>query len=338
MNNLPASILKTVEERFGEEVTAKSYDVAFGMAGYFLLTAASGKKFTAACCEETAQIVAEDRDGNIYSKGVISAEEENIRRLAEAGIEVPAILCAGSNFIVWPYLGGNIPLDENILSGGGRLDEAVSGIIECLAAIHRLDVNILPQKVSCNRENLEFKKNYSFSAIIENSDDAIAGKIRGGTSYGRLCELFGSLSGINIEEGVVKGETYNPETIFLDGDKIHLTNYAFVGTGNSLFDIVCPVSWGLPSDTDEAILKKQQRVRHYLNAMNINEEQKVFCGVDYFTVLESINMMDTLSCRNDEKAKILFKAAHRNMGSLISGNAELNKAAEILSGLIKKMD
>jgi len=334
MNNLPSSVLKVIEEKLEEEVTAKSYDVTFGMADYFLLTGASGKKFTAMYCKEAVQIAVEDRDGNIYSKGKISAEKENMRRLAGAGVVVPAILYAGRDFIIWPHLGENIPLDESLVSGGNWLDGTVLGILECLAAIHCVDINTLPQKASCTRENLEFRKRYSFLAVIENSNDEIGKKIKSAGSYGRLCKLIGSISGVNIEEGIVKGETYSPETIFLDGDKIHLINYAFAGIGRPLFDIVCPVSWGLPFDADKAVSKKQERVRHYLSARKIGNEREAFLTVDYFTILESINMTDVLLCRNDEKAKILLKTARRNMESLISGNADLNEAGEILLSLI----
>ena len=220
------------------------------------------------------------------------------------------------------------------MSGSSRLDETVLRIINHLAAIHCLAVNTIPHRAKCSRDNLEFSKNYSFLRIIGNSENALAKNIRNAGNYGRLCELMGDLAGISVEDGITKGETYNPETIFLDGDKIYLTDYKFAGAGNPFLDIVNPVSWGLPCDADEAVSKKQERVKRYLSARKIDDEQDVFLKFDYFSVLEAINMMDVLSGINHKKANILFKTAHRNIEHLISDNPELNEAKDILLGLI----
>jgi len=337
MNNPPSSILSSVEGKLGEEVTIKPYDVAYGMASYCLLTGTSGRKFTAMFCEEPIRIVVEEKDANIYLKDRFLVEEENIRTLSEGGIAVPAILHAGNDFIIWPYLGENLPLDGSVMSGSSRLDEAVLRIIEYLAAIHSLPVNTIPYRASCSRDNLEFIKNYSFLKIIGNSDNALAKNIKNAKNYGRLCELIGNLSGINVGDSIIKGETYNPGTIFLDGNKIHLTDYKFAGIGNPFLDIVYPVSWGLSSGADEAVSKKQERVRHYLSARKINDEQGVFLKFDYFTILESLNMTDALLGISNEKAKILFKMARRNIENLISGNPDLNEVREILLSLVPEL-
>jgi hypothetical protein len=334
MNNPPGSVLSYVEDKLGEEVTVKSYDVAYGMANYCLLTGTSGRKFAAMFCEEPGQIFIEEKDGNVYAKARFLIEAENIRALSKNGIAVPAILHAGNNFIIWPYLGENLSLDDSVVSESSWLDEAVLRIIDHLAAINCLPVNTIPHRVRCSRDNLEFPKNYSFLRIIGSSDNALARNMRNARNYGRLCELMDYLSGISVEDGIIKGETYNPETIFLDGNKIHFTDYKFTGTGNPFLDIVCPVSWGLPCDADKAVSKKQERVRRYLIAIKIDDEQNAFFKFDYFTVLESLNMMDVLSGINSEKAKILFKMARRNLENLISGNAELNEARDILLRLI----
>jgi hypothetical protein len=326
-----------MEEKLGEEVTIKAYDVTYGMASYCLLTGTSGRKFTAMFCEEPIQIVVEEKNANIYLKDRFLVEEKNIRTLSEVGIAVPAILQAGNDFIIWPYLGENLQLDESIMTGSSRLDEIVLRIIEYLAAIHCLAVNTIPHRTSCSRDNLEFIKNYSFLKIIGNSDNALAKNIKNAKNYGRLCKLIGNLPGINVGDSITKGETHNPETIFLDGDKIHLTDYKFAGTGNPFLDIVYPVSWGLPSSADEAVSKKQERVRHYLSARKINDEQGMFLKFDYFTILESLNMMDILLGMSNEKAKILFKMAHRNLENLISDNPDLNEVREVLLSLIPEL-
>ncbi len=336
MSEMPSSILRAVEEKLGEEVTIKPYEVAYGMASYCRLTGTSGKKFTVMFSEKSVRIVIEEKDGNIYEKNHFLVEEENIRTLSRSGIDVPAILHAGDNFIIWPYLGENLPLDDSFMSGSRRLDEAVLRIMERLAAIHCLPINTIPHRAMCNRSNLEFSKNYSFAGIIGDSGCALAKNIKNSKNYGRLCELIGNLSGITAGESVTKREAYNPETIFLDGDKIHLTDYKFTGIGNLFFDILYPVSWGLPADADEAVSKKQERVRRYLSARKMDDEQGMFLKFDYFTILESLNMADVLNL-SSEKAKILFKTARKSMEHLISGDTNLDEARKILLSLIPEL-
>ncbi|MGB8226980.1 MAG: hypothetical protein WCE45_09005 [Sedimentisphaerales bacterium] len=336
MNNPDSHIFSSIEDKLAEKVTVKLYDVAYGMADYCLLTGEkSGRKFTAMFSEKPMQIfLQENKTENYTQKERFLVEKENIRTLSERQIPVPAILFAGDNFIIMPYLGENLAMDNSLIAASSRLDEAVSGIIDCLAVIHSLPINTIPYRASCSRGNLEFAKNYSFLNIIENSDYAIAKNIRNAENYGRLCELIGKFTPISVGDVIIKGETYNPETVFCDGSKLHLTDYKFTGIGNPFFDIAHPVSWGLPSDLDEAVSKKQQRVRRYLSARKINDQQDVFFKLDYFTILQSINMMDVILDRNDKKTKILFKMAHRNLESLISGNPDLNEARIILLSLI----
>jgi hypothetical protein len=334
MDKPDSRILTSIEDALREKVTVKSCDVTYGLANYCHLTTATDKKFTAMFSEEPTLIVIEEKDNTIYSKDRFLVEKENTQKLSKAGIAVPAILYAGDNFIIWPCLGGNMPMDDSLLSQSNRLDIAVSGIIDCLAAIHCLPVDIIPHRAKCSRDNLEFSKNYSFLRIIASSDNTIATNIRNSGSYGRLCELIGNLSGISIEDSIIKGETYNPETVFCDGNRIHLTDYKFAGIGNPFFEIVSPVSWGLPHNTNEAVSKKQQRLRRYLRARKIKDELAAFFRFDCCTILESLNMLDVLSGVNDKKAKILCKMARRNMETLITGNTNLNEAREVLLSII----
>jgi hypothetical protein len=221
------------------------------------------------------------------------------------------------------------------MSASTRLDEIVLRIMEYLAAIHNLTLNTIPYESCCTRYNLEF--NYTLLNIIEKSENDIARNIKKAGSYGRLRELIENLSDPDVEDSITKGLTYNPEIIFLDGDKIHHTDYTFTGLGNPFLDIVCPVSWGLPLGADEAVSKKQKRVRRYLSARNINDEQDMLLKLDYFTVLESFNMTDVMFGTSNEKTKILYKMARRNMENLISGNPDLNEIRDILLSSIPEL-
>lgn len=336
MNNPDSTTLHFIEDKIGETVTIKSYGVTYGMANYCLLTGkTSGRKFTVMFYQEPLQIVLQKNGAEDYTtKERFSIEKENIKTLSEKQIPLPPILFAGDNFIIWPYLGENLLLNNSLMSASNRLDEIVSGIIDCLAAIHNLPSITIPHRARCNKDNLEFTKNYSFCNIIGNSNNTLAMNIRNSKDYNCICKLINGLSGVNVAESIVKGETYNPETVFCDGSKIHLTDYKFTGIGNPFLDIVYPVSWGLPLDQGEAVLKKQERVRRYLSARRIKDEQDAFFKFDYFTILASLNMMDVLLGTNKnmehEKAKILFKTAHGNMKHLISDNPNLNEIKDIV--------
>ena len=328
MNNPPESILNSMEEKLGEKVTIQPYKVSGGLADYCLLTGTSGRRFTAVFREKPREMVLRDKDGNIYYRNLFLVEEESIRRLSKAGIAVPEILHTGNNFIIWPYLGENLALDESFLSSSNRLDEIVLRILEYVAAIHNLPVHTISYSSCCTKYNLEF--HFTLLNVIEQSNNEIAGNIKKAESYSRLHELIDNLPEPNFEDCVTKGQTYDPEIIFMGGDTMHHTDYTFTGRGNPLWDIVYPVSWGLPRGEDEAAAKKRERVRHYIRARKINNEQEMFVTFDYFTVLESLNMTDVLFGRNTEQAKILYTLARRNMENLISGNPELNEVKEIL--------
>jgi hypothetical protein len=335
MNNPPGLILRSMEEKLREKVTVKPYDVTQGITRYCLLTGTSGRKFTAMFREKPRQMVLKEKDGNIYSKDLFLIEEENIRKLSRQGIAVPEILHTGKNFIIWPYLGENMPLDESIMSPSSRLDEIVLQIMEFLAAIHNLALNTIPYESCCTRYNLEF--NFTFLNIIETSENDIARNIKNAASYGALRELIENLPDPDLEDSITKGLTYDPEIIFLDGHKMHHTDYTFTGRGDPFEDIVYPVSWGLPRSADEAVSKKQERVRHYISARKINDEQDFFLKFDYFTVLKSFNMTDVMFGTSNEKTKILYMMARRNMENLISGNPDLNEIREILLSSIPEL-
>jgi hypothetical protein len=337
MNKPDSQVLTSIEDKLGEKVTVESCDVTYGMANYCHLATISGRKFTAMFREESVRIVIEEKDNTIYSKARFLVEKENTQKLSDAGIAVPAILCSGDNFIIWPYLGENLRLDGSLLCQSTKIDIAVAGTLDCLAAIHSLPLNVIPHMAKCSRDNIEFSKNYSFLRIIENSGNMLAKNIRNSGSYGRLCELIGNLSGISIEDSIIKGETHNPETVFCDGNRIYLTDYKFAGRGNPFFEIVYPVSWGLPPDINKAVLKKQERIRRYLQARKINDEQDAFFGFDYYTILESLNMLDVMLCINDKKAKILCEMARLNIETPVSGNTNIKAAAAILLSTIARL-
>jgi hypothetical protein len=343
MNYPDGRILSSLGDKLGEKVTIKLYDVAYGMANYCLLKGEnSGRKFTAMFREEPAQIAVEDNSTGKYTQeNYFVLEKENIRILSEKGIAVPEIILAGDNFVIMPYLGENQPLDDSIMSENSRLDIAVPKIIDYFASLHSLPIDTIPHRASCRCDNLEFAENFNFQNGIGNSDYTLAAIIKKSDNYDKLFRLINGLSGIKVEECITQGNTYNSESVFGDGNKLHLTDYSFTGRGNPFIDIVCPVSWGLPSDTDAAVSKKQERIRSYLKARKINDEQGTFFMFDYFTILWSLNIMDVLLDINKdikhEKAKILYKLAHRNIGSLISSDTDLSEARNILLSLIPEL-
>ncbi len=340
MNNPDSHILSLIEDKLAEKVTVKPYDVRYGMADYCLLTGkTSGKKFTMMFCQKPVQIfLMRKGDDDCTKKNRFGAEQENIKALSKRAIPVPAILHAGDNFLLMPYLGENLSLDDFLLSAGSLLDKVVSGIIDRLAAIHSLPADTIPHKARCTRENLAALMNDTLLDIIENSNDAIAVNIKNALTYGRLRRLIDKFVSIGVQDVITKNETYNPQTVFWDTGRLHLTDYKFAGLGNPFLDIAHPVSWGLPSDLDQAVSKKQERVRQYLSARKINDQKDAFLKFDYFTILQSISMMDALLDRNDKKTKILFKMAHRNLESLISSNPDLNEVKNILLSSIPESE
>jgi hypothetical protein len=340
MNKQDSDIVLAMEAELGESVRIEPC----GKSGYSLLTGrTSGRKFTAAYSEQPMQMHSKHQTTGAYTKkGRFLVEAENMRALAEKGFDVPAISHFADNFIIMPWLGENLRLDDSVMSGSDRLDGIVLGMMERLAAVHSLPADTIPCTTACTADNLEFKLNGTILEIIKESDYAIARKVRGDRSYARLCELVREAGQVEVAKCLTKGETYNPENVFWDGERLSLTDYRMAGMGDAFMDIVNPVSWGLPADADEAIAKKRQRVRRYLRARNITDERTAFHEFDHFTIGDAFNMMDVLLGGDtevkNEKRKALFGLAHRNMEVLTSGDPELDEIRTILLRSVPELD
>jgi hypothetical protein len=332
MRKADNGIVTAMEAVLGEGVTVEPC----GTSEYRLLTGKdSGRRFTAVYSEQPMQMHRKHKDTGAYTvRGRFLVEADNIRALSARGFDAPAALHSGENFIIMPYLGENLRLDGSVMWASERLDGIVLGIMERMAAIHSLPAETIPGTTACTKDNLQHKLSGTFMGVIEESDYNIARRVRGDKGFARLRELIAEAGSMSVPACLTKGEAYNPENVFVHGERLSLTDYRMSGMGQSFMDIVNPVSWGLPADMDEAVSKKQQRLRCYLRARSITDERAVFRAFDFYTIGDSFNMMDVLLGRDTDvtsaSRRILYGLARRNMEVLTGNDRDLHEMRSIL--------